>query len=124
MTTAFVRLPLALSAASLLAVSPAFARGPVVTVIAPAQHTERVTFQDLNLRDQNARLLLQARVNEASLKVCKATAFPELLDMVERSNCIVNARIGARPQVAAAIARATSGQTFALNTAIQVSAAF
>ena len=124
MTQAFVRLSLALSAASLLAFSPASARNPTVTVVAPAVHTERVSFADLNLRDTGAKALLQARVDAASLKVCKATDYPVLLDMVERSNCIVNARISARPQVAAAIARAASGQALALNTAIRVSAVF
>jgi UrcA family protein len=108
MTQAFVRLSLALSAASLLAFSPASARNPTVTVVAPAIHTARVSFADLDLRDGSARALLQSRVNAASLTVCKPTDFAVLLDMVDRSNCIVNARIAARPQIEAAIALAAS----------------
>ncbi len=124
MTHAFVRLPLALCAASLLALSPATAAGPLVTVVAPAPHSIRVPFSDLNLRDDNGRAVLQARVDEASLKVCKAQDFSPVLDMTDRSTCIYNARINARPQIASAIARAENGQSIALNTAIRVAAAF
>jgi len=123
MTYAFVRLPLALSAASLLALSPATAGGPLVTVVAPAPHSIRVPFSDLNLRDDNGRAVLQARVDEASLQVCKAQNFAPVLDMTDRSTCIYNARINARPQIASAIARAENGQSIALNTAIRVAAA-
>lgn len=125
MTLSFVRLPLALSAATLLAISPASARGPQVTVVAPAveAHTVRVAYRDLDLRDVSGQAQLQARVDQASLVACKATNFAPLLDMVDRSNCIFNARIEARPQIAAAIARAQSGQAIALNAAIRVAAA-
>lgn len=124
MTKAFVRVAVALPALALLASAPAQARDPQLTVIAPAKNTARVSYRDLDLRDVQAVAILKARVDEASLKVCEATDFPVLMDMVGRSNCIYNARIEARPQIARAIDRAHSGQTVALNAAIQVSAAF
>jgi len=124
MTKAFVRVAIALPAIALVAATPGQARDPQLTVIAPAKHTARVAYRDLDLRDSQGIAVLKARVDEASLEVCEATSFPVLMDMVGRSNCIQNARIEARPQVAAAIERARSGQTVALNAAIQVSAAF
>lgn len=124
MTQKFVRLSLAVSAATLLAAAPASAKqDQPLTVIAPAIHTVRVPYGDLNLRDGNAVAMLQARVDEASLKVCKATNFAPILDGVDRSTCIVNARIGARPQIASAVERASRGESLALGAAIRVSAA-
>ena len=125
MSQSFVRLPLAISAATFLALSPAVARDPQVTVVAPAAnaHILRVAYRDLDLRDGSAQAILKARVDDASLQVCRATDYDQLLDMVERSNCVTNARIGARPQISAAVARAQRGQGIALNAAIRVAAA-
>ena len=67
--------------------------------------------------------MLQARVDDASERVCKASNFAPLLDGVDRSTCIVNARIGARPQIAAAIDRASRGESLAMGAAIRVAAA-
>ena len=116
---------MALVAIAVAAAPPALARDPQLTVIAPSAklYTIRVPYSDLDLKDGSAVAVLQARVDAASLAVCEPTRFEALLDMVERSNCITNARIDARPQIASAIARAGSGQIAALGAAIRVSAA-
>jgi UrcA family protein len=106
--------PLLALAAALVA-APLAAREPVIVTGKPGQplYQERVDFSDLDLRQSQARQTLFRRVMRASTDVCIRHEGRINIDKVmggPRNTCPNRTYRVARPQVMAAIRRATSGQ--------------
>ena len=100
-------------AAALLAAPLAAQEGTVVSGQRQAVYQERVSFDDLDLSRWSAQQALKARVSRASQRVCNQAEAPfanNELGFAWAPSCAERTYSHAKPQIAAAIARAKSGQ--------------
>lgn len=111
--SAIARSLLAISA--MLAAAPLVAEQPVVVTGRQAEpvYQERVSFADLDLRNLTSQQQFRARVHDAAERVCVQAVGrfePRLSGLSMESTCASRTYRIARPQIVAAIHRATSGQ--------------
>lgn len=112
-TNSIVARPLFVLAAALLA-APLAAQEP--TVVEGRKHPdyrERVSIADLDLRQRSAQRVLKTRVSRASERVCNQAEGPfpnNRFGLGSSLTCADQTYNNVKPQIAAAIARAKSGQ--------------
>lgn len=104
------------SAACCLSAVPAFAKNGNAPLTVTGTHVDdpdtiRVSYGDLNLTSATDADALRARVKQATRRVCSELYGSALLS--QEWGCLAIARRIAEPQIAAAIARAGSGQQLA-----------
>jgi UrcA family protein len=124
----------AMTSLSLIAVTPAQAKSDPVVITGQRVSdlpTQRVSFADLNLAAAADQVTLERRVGSAVKQVCVASGYTIEANLRARasySGCSDFAWDGARPQIAAAIARTQAvalngiGSDAAASLAITVSA--
>ena len=103
---------LALSITSLVFATPSLAQGQ----IAVRAVSSEVSYADLNLANADGVAALERRVRGAANQLCQPDIAGVTADRVQRQRCYVAAIEGARPQIAAAIARRSQSQLAAART--------
>lgn len=98
---------LAVTGATITAVTPAFGADLVVTGTPP---TARVGFADLNLRSEAGVAALKQRVHAAADRLCLSIGVEPLQTRMQTLTCRDGAIASAAPQVRQAIARAAASQ--------------
>jgi len=97
---------LAMSITSLVFATPSLAQGQIEVRAV----SRTVSYADLNLTNANGVAALERRVRGAANQLCQPTAPGITAERALRQRCFVTAIEGARPQIAAAIARRAEAQ--------------
>jgi UrcA family protein len=103
---------LAMSITSLIFATPSLAQDQ----IAVRAVSSEVSYADLNLANAEGVAALERRVRGTANQLCQPTIAGVTAERVQRQRCYVIAIEGARPQIAAAIARRAQGQLAAART--------
>lgn len=111
-----------LAAAAMIAAAPLAADQPM-TVTGQQLYQERVAIGDLDLTKWSHRNALKRRVQRASERVCIAAEGPfdaNQSGFMDGASCTEATYDHTRPQIAAAIDRARSGQALAANLTVRL----
>ncbi|SNS18119.1 UrcA family protein [Sphingomonas laterariae] len=115
---------ISIAAVGAASMAPALAEPPVTTIMAAPDGTRnvRISYRDLDLASADGQKALAARVRKAGRVACDADDAVSSFDPARRA-CVHDAYAGARPQMAAAIARARTSdlamQTMAISFGIR-----
>lgn len=109
--------------ATVLVAAPIAAQDGTVVTGRQNVNQEQVSFADLDLRDESARVTLRRRVRSAANMICyRLVPMDGLASLDEIRACANQAYGDARPQVAAVIGRAISGQQMAMSLVVSAPA--
>jgi UrcA family protein len=115
MTKGFIFRCLLAGIASALYLSPTFAQETVVQGkhVNSDVYQEIVTYDDLNLMNDDGAKALYSRVHVASTRVCRQAYRGGSFEFLEQRGCTRATNAATRPQVVAVIDRARSGLAIA-----------
>jgi UrcA family protein len=121
MTKEFIFRCLLASIASAIYLSPAFSQDTVVQGkhVKSDVYQEIVTYDDLNLMNDDGAKALYSRVRVASQRVCRQAYRGGSFEILEQRGCTRETNAATRPQVVAVIDRARSGLAIASNFTVR-----